>query len=923
MASSSNQVTSSKQAPPEVFHALSSLGARGIAGDEPPMSTLKEIFAHLAKRAMSLGLGRVLERLERFPLRTATVCSGTESPLIALQMIMQGLGPIDGPLFRMVHAFSCEIVAFKQALIERNFGPTHLFRDLRDLGGDVAQTAYGSLDLIPGDLDILIAGTACVDYSMLNTSRPEKGKGESASTFNGLLAYAEKYRPRLVICENVRGAPWDDFVDSWNEIDYSATYQLVDTKLYYLPHTRERGYLIAIDNRRMKNLGFDIPTVDSILSKAKELIIEFQRPCSSPTSQFLLGEDDRQLERVERDLLTRIQSLTDHGEPNWLRYQVRHQELRNRMHTGDQRPISRSQPGGASCTAPDFYKHTWFKKQVERIWETLDIKYLMGILKDYDFHYKEQYIDLSQGVDRGSEGIFSFGVTGCLTPCGIPFSTIRGGPLSGIEALLLQGLAGENIILSHESSRQLQDLAGNAMSSTVVGAVMLAALIACSEILEDRTEYGLSGARDGLKKKNEILPPPLCKIKTGHSLVDATVINVESKHRSPDDEDLPASELGCSKERWSALEAQSVLAARYCYCEKQTQQKLKILKCTDCGHTACEACSGNPPHAYKSMVLNEDRIQPLQFMKTLKEEIPLRYQISGLSSKEFERFKEETVQVFDAFLCQFDIEPNKHDSDDDDSLTADESEVAWEKYISCIRNALSEVVRFTDIKRREIWTVYFDSKWASLHIEIDHDGHEFLLFAKAPEDTPSLSIMREIFAKPIARMRTKGSSSGIWEIMGPLSTGFDIEVNGSGHQVKAYGPESGITHEDREKDKLWTELNVFCKPSDPNLLDQDLNGVYEHLPNCGTAMGTLYKKKTSQGETPIFMFLDPRKYGFIDEDTYVFSVEHRRNTGHEVRKVIAEVECEWRARDMTNKAVTKKAFARRAHKVPGMTLPPS
>jgi len=72
-------------------------------------------------------------------------------------------------VLQIEHVFSCEIEPFKQAYIERNFSPPILFRDIRELCGTKAYTAYGSLVDVPvRDVDILIAGTSCVDYSNLN-----------------------------------------------------------------------------------------------------------------------------------------------------------------------------------------------------------------------------------------------------------------------------------------------------------------------------------------------------------------------------------------------------------------------------------------------------------------------------------------------------------------------------------------------------------------------------------------------------------------------------------------------------------------------------------------------------------------------------------------------------------------------------------
>lgn len=57
----------------------------------PPMDSLEAIFQDLVNKALSLGFADVLRRLGDRPLRVATVCSGTESPLLALKMIMQGM----------------------------------------------------------------------------------------------------------------------------------------------------------------------------------------------------------------------------------------------------------------------------------------------------------------------------------------------------------------------------------------------------------------------------------------------------------------------------------------------------------------------------------------------------------------------------------------------------------------------------------------------------------------------------------------------------------------------------------------------------------------------------------------------------------------------------------------------------------------
>lgn len=48
-------------------------------------------------------------------LRVATMCSGTESPLLALGMIGRAMKKMGWGELEIDHAFSCEIEPFKQA----------------------------------------------------------------------------------------------------------------------------------------------------------------------------------------------------------------------------------------------------------------------------------------------------------------------------------------------------------------------------------------------------------------------------------------------------------------------------------------------------------------------------------------------------------------------------------------------------------------------------------------------------------------------------------------------------------------------------------------------------------------------------------------------------------------------------------------
>ena len=54
----------------------------------------------------------------------------------------------------------------------------------------------------------------------------------------------------------------------------------------------------------------------------------------------------------------------------------------------------------------------------------------------------------------------------------------------GLEALSLQGLPVDQLLLTRETEANLANLAGNAMSTTVVGATILSALVVGKSLLQ-------------------------------------------------------------------------------------------------------------------------------------------------------------------------------------------------------------------------------------------------------------------------------------------------------------------------------------------------------------------------------------------------------------------------------------------------------
>lgn len=64
---------------------------KGIDETLPPIHDIEDIFEDMAKKAIQQGLGKALEALKNQEIRVATMCSGTESPILALDLIFNGM----------------------------------------------------------------------------------------------------------------------------------------------------------------------------------------------------------------------------------------------------------------------------------------------------------------------------------------------------------------------------------------------------------------------------------------------------------------------------------------------------------------------------------------------------------------------------------------------------------------------------------------------------------------------------------------------------------------------------------------------------------------------------------------------------------------------------------------------------------------
>ena len=849
-----------------------------------PITNIYEIFADFAEKSAKFELQSAWPR----DMRLATMCSGTEAPLLAMQLMKQatarhGKKFLDFPL-DFTHVFSVEIEPFKQAYIERNFSPPLLFRDVTEFknAGEV-HTAYGGTAPQPQHVNILVAGSACVDFSSLNNQRSTVKEGESTKTLNGINEYIKRHRPNMVILENVKGFPWEKQVQQFRSIDYAAQFLHVDTKNFYLPQTRQRGYLVAFDKCRLEG-EFDL---DKALEQWVSYMFKYQKRANAPFTDFICDDDDPRLHEARSafEATNSSSRATD-----WAACRQRHANYRIENQYGSLRPMTHWQNNG-SCLFPDFGWIKWAKLQRERIWDTLDIRYLsQAAERNYDMNYKARWLELSQNVDRDSDAK-QWGIVGCLTPTGQPYLTSRGGPVSGFESLILQGIPIDYLNLNKETTRQLQDLAGNAMSVPVVNAAILSGILAIHKARKTPGENFFSHLLTSSKSENAsvtaVNTKPKAKsmeeLKKDMGRYKEDLIRVDSLYRTPDIAKI-------------LEEASKTL--RFCKCEGTFGRKEgPFRRCKQCGHMTCMTCGHNPTHEYCIIpaALVGRRMSPAGFMKKISEVLPTTLCLSTTDAS----------RLADGLRLH---------------LTAGAD---YEKtYLKAATLAFgATTLTFRDVKRGHSWKVTFEGPRARLELRItrkcslsmkaEHDffGHTavdcyWLLFAKPLQlDQKSLkqndSELREALQQPIAQMIPgKTLLSGEWKLFNAVSIKLDITT--SDNVTKPSWESSiGLQKKIFKESTRPTKLHVGVSPLESDKVQEEakaITGIYALRPDCGGASGSMHVRN-SPGKwvtSPVFLFLDPEPLKNATADCFVFSTSNDRTGYKEYRPTLAKIEPNWR-----------------------------
>lgn len=477
-----------------------------------------------------------------------------------------------------------------------------------------------------------------------------------------------------------------------------------------------------------------------------------------------------------------------------------------------------------------------------------------------------QVWNLSQNVDR-TIGSNKVGICPCLTPSMIPYITNRGGPMVGLEALSMQGLPVDKLLLTRETEDQLADLAGNAMSTTVVGACILAALVTAKSLLKagddsETYEYKHTGETHEVEEVASVVIVPASR-----GMVSASsVVGEENLTHKP--LDLSITEVLSFRELLDNAER----SKRLCSCEGRIDMRTRpLFLCKDCGSSFCQKCGGRPEHNPEPIDnANSVRVHPSQFSKTLKSTLPMCISLVTVDQTLLNKLRKE------------------------DKISIPESR--WLAWSEAVLRACRSELRFVELKRQEVWTAVYQSPAGTLELELHPKQPEWRIYANAEADKPANAEIRQILQYPVGRfVCTDSLLHGKWQFAFPCRSSIPVKIQGVGELVPSWEARLGLTGEEFKNKVVFSKMKVTVPPTDIKTLDRDISGIYELLDKCGTANGALHRKIEPEGTDlpPLFILFDPHRTD-DSEDCFVFSISTRRLEYQECRPIVCKLDPSWR-----------------------------
>lgn len=173
--------------------------------------------------------------------------------MIKLATIFSGIGSIEHAFQRLnipsEIVFACDIDKFAKETYFANYDidDSRWYYDIHELDAKKYKNK----------VDILVGGSPCQSFSMV-------GKRKGLDDHRGQLVFefcriVKETQPKMFIFENVKGImnhdggkTWEIVLEEFKKLGYQFDYKIMNSKDYGIPQNRERVFLVAFKNKKVK-----------------------------------------------------------------------------------------------------------------------------------------------------------------------------------------------------------------------------------------------------------------------------------------------------------------------------------------------------------------------------------------------------------------------------------------------------------------------------------------------------------------------------------------------------------------------------------------------------------------------------------------------------------------------------------------------
>lgn len=442
--------------------------------------------------------------------KVTTVCSGTDSPILALQGLIGVVETASGISMTLDHMSSCDIDPKKAKFIGVAFPGVPVFKNAADLVKDFAPV-HNSAQNDKGHIvrlgNVLFAGFPCTSASTLNPrSSTDHNRSCCAS---GSLATGSVYtfihdmirehgdgELVFVIFENVSAllnkspdsdqSNFDHVACTMEALGFFVHAFLLDPRQFGQPQSRKRIWILCIKRSLLQSCSENHDRFHDLLDRAMTCFIGSKL---TPLDDILLAEDDEWLasaRALTRKVVANTRGshegviLATHGCPGETLLKSRARKFENdipawwKLHSEAFSKSGTSRADLPQFTDDDIAAFPYLGILTARQLEEL---HLQGV-RDFPERI-QRVLDISQCLSRSTP---SLGHSPVVTPHAELYLSCRCRSIHPVEQFRLQGIYFPDEVLGgfRNDLQLLSSLAGNAFEVSCCVAVILSAWVAVS-----------------------------------------------------------------------------------------------------------------------------------------------------------------------------------------------------------------------------------------------------------------------------------------------------------------------------------------------------------------------------------------------------------------------------------------------------------